>query len=70
MLVKLRSDIAFLTCLGNWDHFYFYLGHVAQGGQGKYNSDCRLSLSLAFSPQKHRQWKYSLKDIMADCFFA
>jgi hypothetical protein len=46
------------------------LGHVAQGGQGKYNGDCRQSLSPAFLPQKHRQWKYSLKDIMADCFFA
>ncbi len=27
---------------------YFYLCHIAQGGQGKYNSDCRISLSLVF----------------------
>jgi hypothetical protein len=28
-----QGDIAFITCLGNKDHFYFC--RAAQGGQGK-----------------------------------
>jgi hypothetical protein len=29
---------------------HFYLGHVTQGGQAKYNNECRVLLVLAFLP--------------------
>jgi hypothetical protein len=41
-LLDNTCEIAFLTCLGNKDHFY--LDRVTQGGQGKYNSDCHIGV--------------------------
>jgi hypothetical protein len=43
-----KCEIALLTLLGNEDHFY--LGLVTLGGQSKYSSDYRVSLSLVFLP--------------------
>jgi hypothetical protein len=43
-----RHGIDFLTCLGNWDHFY--LCNVTQAGQVKYSSECHMPLSPAVLP--------------------
>ncbi len=50
----LQSDIAYLTCLGHlgWrdtDRIISILCRTAQGGQGKYSSDCHVSLLMMVS---------------------
>ncbi len=43
------------------DKIIFILCCAAQGGQGKYSSDCRVLLSLALSGSKHRHCKYCFR---------
>jgi hypothetical protein len=56
-LCKIISDITCLYHLGQHS-----TDRIISIGQGKYNSDCCVLLSLAFSMLKLRQWKYCLSD--------
>ncbi len=42
-----NNCLHFFECAVPLGHFYFC--HTAQGGQGKNNGDCRMTLSLALS---------------------